>query len=30
MDGVALTRWDIAGACVALMGMAIIVVQPHK
>lgn len=30
VDGVALTRWDIAGACVALLGMAIIVVQPHK
>jgi small multidrug resistance family-3 protein len=30
VDGVALTRWDIAGACVALLGMAIIVVQPHR
>jgi small multidrug resistance family-3 protein len=29
VDGVALTRWDVAGACVALFGMAIIVVQPH-
>ena len=28
VDGVALTRWDIGGACVALMGMAIIVMQP--
>lgn len=28
VDGVALTRWDICGACVALMGMAIIVMQP--
>jgi small multidrug resistance family-3 protein len=29
VDGAALTRWDVAGACVALLGMAIIVVQPH-
>ena len=29
VDGVALTRWDVAGACVALLGMAIIVVQPR-
>lgn len=29
VDGVVLTRWDVAGACVALLGMAIIVVQPH-
>lgn len=29
VDGVALTRWDVAGACVALLGMAIIVMQPH-
>lgn len=28
IDGVALTRWDITGACVALVGMAIIVLQP--
>lgn len=28
VDGVALTRWDITGACVALVGMAIIVLQP--
>lgn len=27
-EGVALTRWDVAGACVALMGMAIIALQP--
>ena len=29
VDGIALTRWDVAGACVALLGMAIIVVQPN-
>jgi small multidrug resistance family-3 protein len=29
VDGAALTRWDIAGASVALLGMAIIVVQPQ-
>jgi small multidrug resistance family-3 protein len=29
IDGVALTRWDITGACVALLGMAIIVLQPQ-
>ena len=29
VDGVALSRWDIAGACVALLGMAIIAVQPR-
>lgn len=28
VDGVVLTRWDIGGACVALIGMAIIVLQP--
>lgn len=28
VDGVALTRWDITGACVALVGMAVIVLQP--
>ena len=28
VDGVALTRWDIAGASVALTGMAIIALQP--
>jgi small multidrug resistance family-3 protein len=28
VDGVALTGWDIAGALVALGGMAIIVLQP--
>jgi small multidrug resistance family-3 protein len=29
IDGVMLTRWDITGACVALTGMAIIVLQPQ-
>lgn len=29
VDGAALTRWDVAGACIALLGMAIIVIQPH-
>jgi small multidrug resistance family-3 protein len=28
VDGVSLTRWDIAGAVVALSGMAIIAMQP--
>lgn len=28
VDGVALTRWDIVGAMVALLGMAIIALQP--
>ena len=28
VDGVALTRWDLAGASIALAGMAIIVLQP--
>lgn len=28
VDGVVLSRWDIGGACVALVGMAIIVIQP--
>jgi small multidrug resistance family-3 protein len=28
VDGVAITRWDAAGAAVALAGMAIIVLQP--
>lgn len=28
VDGVALTRWDVAGAAVALGGMAIIALQP--
>lgn len=29
VDGVALTRWDVAGAVVALGGMAIIALQPR-
>lgn len=29
VDGVALTRWDAAGAAVALLGMVIIIAQPH-
>ncbi len=28
VDGVGLTRWDLAGAGVALLGMAIIALQP--
>jgi small multidrug resistance family-3 protein len=28
VDGVALTRWDVWGAAVALAGMAIIALQP--
>lgn len=28
IDGVALTRWDMAGAGIALVGMAVIVMQP--
>ncbi len=28
VDGVALTRWDMAGAGIALVGMAVIVLQP--
>ncbi|MBX3686335.1 MAG: YnfA family protein [Rhodocyclaceae bacterium] len=28
VDGVALTRWDLGGAAVALVGMAIIALQP--
>ena len=28
VDGMALTRWDIAGAGIALAGMAVIVLQP--
>jgi small multidrug resistance family-3 protein len=30
VDDVVLTRWDMAGACVALLGMAIIVIQPQS
>lgn len=29
VDGVALTRWDVAGGAVALAGMAIIALQPQ-
>ncbi len=29
VDGVTLTRWDIAGASVALIGMAVIALQPE-
>lgn len=28
VDGVALTRWDISGAAIALLGMAVIALQP--
>ncbi|NMG76775.1 YnfA family protein [Aromatoleum diolicum] len=28
VDGIALTRWDVTGAAVALVGMAIIALQP--
>jgi small multidrug resistance family-3 protein len=28
VDGLALTRWDMAGAGIALVGMAVIVLQP--
>ncbi|AKH37617.1 MULTISPECIES: YnfA family protein [Nitrosomonas] len=28
VDGIALTRWDLAGAAIALVGMAIIALQP--
>ena len=29
VDGVPLTRWDVAGAAIALAGMAVIVLQPR-
>ena len=29
VEGISLTRWDIAGAAVSLAGMAIIVLQPR-
>ncbi|ENZ79268.1 MULTISPECIES: YnfA family protein [Ralstonia] len=29
VDGVALTRWDIGGAAIALTGMAVIALQPQ-
>lgn len=28
VDGVALTRWDVIGAAIALIGMAVIALQP--
>ncbi|MBP0630306.1 MULTISPECIES: YnfA family protein [unclassified Cupriavidus] len=28
VDGLALTRWDVAGAAIALAGMAVIALQP--
>jgi len=28
VDGVALTRWDFVGAAIALVGMAVIALQP--
>jgi small multidrug resistance family-3 protein len=28
VDGVALTRWDLSGAAIALVGMAVIALQP--
>ncbi|WP_410499285.1 YnfA family protein [Chitinibacter sp. S2-10] len=28
VDGIALSRWDLIGACLALSGMAIIALQP--
>ena len=30
MDGQTLSRWDVAGAGIALLGMAVIVLQPSK
>lgn len=30
VDGVALTRWDVAGAVIALAGMAVIALQPES
>lgn len=29
VTGVALRRWDVAGAGIALLGMAVIALQPH-
>ena len=29
VDGVTLTRWDLAGASIALIGMAVIALQPE-
>lgn len=30
VDGVALTRWDVAGAAIALAGMGVIMLQPGR
>ena len=30
VDGVVLTRWDVAGATIALVGMAVIAMQPVR
>lgn len=30
VDGIKLTSWDVGGACIALVGMAIIVLQPQS
>ena len=30
VDGVSLSRWDIAGAAIALTGMAVIALQPNS
>lgn len=30
VDGVTLTRWDVAGAAIALVGMAVIALQPVR
>ncbi|MBP0618835.1 YnfA family protein [Cupriavidus consociatus] len=30
VDGLALTRWDVAGAAIALAGMAVIALQPAR
>ena len=30
VDGIALTRWDVAGACIVLVGMAVIAMQPAQ
>lgn len=29
VDGIALSRWDLGGAAIALTGMAVIALQPH-
>lgn len=30
VDGIALSRWDVAGAGIALLGMAVIALQPAR